>query len=152
MTSDTDRSIPTVTLVRAGVCLLIIACGLALRRFGLGLGLPVVIVKYGGSILWAMMVFFLVALMASRLPRPHIALIAASMALGVELFRLIHTPELDAFRLTTIGALLLGRVFSLWNLLAYGVGIIAGVAVDRVGVAAIAKACSKTSPRSYSAS
>ena len=57
-----------------------------------GLGLRALIVKYGGSALWAMMVFLLVAMTASRLSRPGIALIAASIAVGVELFRLIHTP------------------------------------------------------------
>jgi hypothetical protein len=54
---------------RACLCLSIIASGLALRRYGLGLGLPTPIVKYGGSMLWGMMVFFLVAMAASHLSR-----------------------------------------------------------------------------------
>src|SRR5258707_15706326 len=37
--------------MRAGLCLLIIVCGLALRRFGPGLGLPFFFVKYGGAVL-----------------------------------------------------------------------------------------------------
>ena len=110
---------------------LLIFLGLALRGFGFGLGLPALIVKYGGSVLWGMMVFFLVAMTASRLSRPGIALIAASIAVGVELFRLIHTPWLDAFRLTLPGALLLGRIFSPWNMLAYGVGIVLAMLLDR---------------------
>jgi hypothetical protein len=43
----------------------------------------------------------------------------------------VHTPWLDAFRLTTSGALLLGRIFSLWNLVAYAIGIAFGVWIDR---------------------
>jgi Protein of unknown function (DUF2809) len=35
----------------------------------------------------------------------------------------VHTTWLDDFRLTTLGALLLGRVYSLWNMLAYAAGI-----------------------------
>ena len=123
-------------MVRACLCLSIIVSGLALRGFGLGLGLPVFFVKYGGSLLWAAMVFFLVALAASGLKRPGIALIAASIAIGVELFRLVHTPWLDAFRLTLGGALLLGRIFSPWNMLAYGIGIVLAMLLDRLAVRA----------------
>jgi hypothetical protein len=119
-------------IARACLCLSVIVLGLSLRKFGFGLGLPAFVVKYGGSILWAAMVFFLVAMATSRLPRWHIASIAAVIALGVELFRLVHTPWLDDFRLTTAGALLLGRIFSLWDLLAYGVGIILGMLLDRL--------------------
>jgi Protein of unknown function (DUF2809) len=100
--------------------------------FGFGLGLPAAVVKYGGSILWATMVFLLVAIIGPRMPRPHIALIAAVIAIGVELFRLVHTPWLDAFRLTLPGALLLGRSFSLWNIVAYGAGILLGMLLDRM--------------------
>ncbi len=42
----------------------------------------------------------------------------------------LHAPWLDAFRLTTAGALLLGRIFSLWNLVAYLIGIVAGIWLD----------------------
>jgi hypothetical protein len=51
---------------------------------------------------------------------------------------LIHAPWLDAFRLTLPGALLLGRIFSLWNMLAYGVGIMFAVGLDRLAVDALA--------------
>jgi hypothetical protein len=119
-------------IIRGGLCLGIIVCGLALRRFGLGLGLPSSIVKYGGSILWGAMVFFWVAIVAHRWPRWRIAALSAAIAIGVELFRLVHTPGLDAFRLTLAGALLLGRIFSPWDMLAYGVGIGCGVWLDRL--------------------
>ena len=48
---------------------------------------------------------------------------AVLIALGAELFRLYHTPTLDAFRLTLPGALLLGRVFNPRNVVAYWLGI-----------------------------
>ena len=118
-------------ITRACLCLSLVISGLALRGFGFGLGLPAGIVKYSCSVLWAMMVFLLVAMAASRLSRPGIALIAASIAVGVELFRLIHPPWLDTFRLTLAGALLLGRLFSPWDMLAYGVGIVLAMLLDR---------------------
>ena len=129
-----QRSTGAAWVVRAGLCLLTVVSGLALRGFGSGLGLPSLIVKYGGSLLWGTMVFFLVALAASRQSRRRIVLISAMIAVGVELFRLYHTPWLDAFRLTTAGALLLGRIFSVWNMLAYGCGIVFAAGLDRLAM------------------
>jgi len=114
------------------LCLSIIAAGLALRGFGLGLGLSAFTVKYGGSILWGAMVFFLVAIVASRSTRRSVVMIAAVIAVGVELFRLVHTPWLDNFRLTMAGALLLGRIFSPWDILAYAIGIALGALLDNL--------------------
>jgi hypothetical protein len=54
-----------------------------------------------------------------------------AVAVAVELIRLVHTPWLDDFRLTLAGALLLGRIFSLWNLVAYAAGIVLGAVADR---------------------
>lgn len=63
---------------------------------------------------------------------PACGAIAVAIAVVVEFSRLVHTPWLDAFRLTTAGALLLGRIFSLWNLVAYVAGIVVGVWLDRL--------------------
>jgi hypothetical protein len=131
-------------ILRACLCLSIIVCGLALRRFGLGVGLPASIVKYGGSVLWGTMVFFLVALAASKLARRSIALISILIAIGVELFRLVHAPWLDEFRLTLPGALLLGRIFSAWDMLAYGAGIVLGMGLDRFAISTFTKVARET--------
>ncbi|WP_085780042.1 DUF2809 domain-containing protein [Rhizobium sp. NXC14] len=117
-------------LLRLGAVLVVIAAGLALRRFGYAVDLPFVVVKYGGSALWGAMVYLLVALVLGKSPRAVIAVMALFMAIAVEFFRLYHTPWLDAFRLTTAGALLLGRIFSLWNILAYAIGIAVVCAFD----------------------
>ncbi|AMA59687.1 ribosomal maturation YjgA family protein [Bradyrhizobium sp. CCGE-LA001] len=120
------------SLVRAALALAVIVCGLSLRWFGFPLGLPAFVVKYGGSLLWATMVFLLVGVMLPRLARTQIAAIAVVIAVVVEFSRLVHTPWLDAFRLTMAGALLLGLIFSLWNLVAYAVGIVLGIGIDRL--------------------
>jgi hypothetical protein len=99
----------------------VIITGLVWRKADLGL--PFFAWKYGGSALWGAMVFLLV-----RLWRPQATLrfaIIASLliATAVEFSRLYETPWLDEFRQTLAGQLLLGRVFSLWNLVAYAAGI-----------------------------
>jgi Protein of unknown function (DUF2809) len=76
------------------------------------------------------MMFLLVAIAVPGQSPRHIAAISAVIAVSVELFRLVQTPWLDDFRMTLAGALLLGRIFSLWNMLAYGVGIGLGVLLD----------------------
>jgi hypothetical protein len=123
-------SIPGALIARICLCLAIIISGLALRRFGIGLGWPAIIVKYGGSMLWGSMVFFIVAIAAPRRSRQYVALISAVIAVCVELFRLVHAPWLDDLRLTLAGALLLGRIFSVWDILAYGAGIGLGMLLD----------------------
>lgn len=127
MNTTAQRSRLRVLILLAAI----IASGLLLRRFGPSLGLPFIVVKYGGSLLWGAMVYVVLTFIAHRRPATHLATLAALIAAGVELFRLYHTPWLDAFRLTTPGALLLGRVFSLWNLAAYGLGILLGCLADR---------------------
>jgi hypothetical protein len=123
-----ERALRSGRIVRiAGM----IGVGLALRRFGYDLGLPFLVVKYGGSVLWGAMVYLaLAALLNSTRAVPVIAF-AVGIAASVEFSRLYHTPWLDEFRLTTAGALLLGRVFSLWNILAYVAGIVTAAFIDR---------------------
>jgi uncharacterized protein DUF2809 len=134
-----NRAVSPALIVRAGLCVLTITSGLALRGLGLGLGVPSFFVKYGGSLLWGAMVFFLAAMAVPR-PRWAIVLISAAIAAGVELFRLVHAPWLDGFRMTLAGALLLGRIFSAWNLLAYGAGIVLAGLLDGWAIRAFATA------------
>jgi hypothetical protein len=126
-------------MVRIRLCLGIIIAGLALRHFGLGLGVPASIVKYGASVLWGAMVFFLLAIMTPKFSRFYIATVSAMVAASVEMFRLVHTPWLDAFRLTLAGALFLGRIFSLWDILAYLAGIWLALALDRAAGLVVAQ-------------
>ncbi|MGJ5038677.1 MULTISPECIES: DUF2809 domain-containing protein [unclassified Bradyrhizobium] len=114
--------------------LIMIALGLALRFAGLGLGAPAFIVKYGGSLLWATMVYMLLVALLPRMSPWQIGGLALAVTVIVEASRLVHTPWLDGFRLTLAGALLLGRIFSLWNIVVYAAGILLGIAVDRAAM------------------
>ncbi|WP_420409205.1 DUF2809 domain-containing protein [Hoeflea sp.] len=103
--------------------LAVIAGGLTLRLTGYDIGLPYGLVKYGGSLLWGMMVFWVAGILFPGLSVIRIALIAGIIALLTEFSRLYHTPWLDEFRLQLVGALLLGRIFSWLNIVAYLAGI-----------------------------
>ena len=114
-------------LAAAGATL---ALGLASRHWPGAL--PAALGKYPGDLLWALMVFFGWCGLRPRARTREVALLATATCVGVEFAKLWQAPWLVAFRHTTLGHLLLGHVFSWQNLAAYGVGVLAGVAFDRL--------------------
>ena len=76
---------------------------------------------------------YLVAALLFMNHKTQLLIIAATccFAIAVELLRLIHFPALDTFRDTATGTLLLGRVFSPWNILCYFAGIGMAAAITR---------------------
>jgi hypothetical protein len=94
------------------------------------LHLPRFAYKYGGSALWAIALYWLIATLLPRRKPLQVALIAALLAAALELSRLYHLPALDAFRLTLLGKLLLGRFFSPKNIAAYWLAILAAALLD----------------------
>ena len=115
-----------------GLSLLLMAATLAaglLLRFA-RLGLPLFVSKYGGSMLWALMIYWLVTTLLPRFSLARGAVLAGILAAAVELLKLYRTPSLDAFRLTLPGILLLGRFFSLWDIVAYWLAIALGAIID----------------------
>lgn len=104
-----------------GLMAVTIAAGLAIRFAALGL--PPFVVKYGGSMLWAAMVYWIVSALLPRWRFPAVAMLAGALATAVEFLKLCHAPALDAFRLTLPGILLLGRIFSVWDIVAYWLAI-----------------------------
>ena len=103
--------------------------GLAVRFAPLGL--PPAIVKYGGSALWALMIYWIVSTLLPAWRIRSVALLAAAIATAVEFGKLYHSAWLDEFRHTLAGVLLLGRFFSVWDLVAYWLAISIGALVDR---------------------
>ena len=94
------------------------------------LHLPQFAYKYGGSVLWAAMVYWIVAAVMPRGRVWVVGLVAAGVAAAVELSRLYHSPGLDAFRMTLAGKLILGRFFSVRNIVAYWMAIGVAALVD----------------------
>ena len=105
-----------------------VAFGLAIRFAPLGL--PRFLVKYGGSMLWALMVYWVVSSLLPRWRCVPAALLAGTIATAVEFLKLYHAPALDALRLTLPGILLLGRIFSVDDILSYWLAIAAGAFLD----------------------
>jgi len=108
----------------------IMVAGLSIRC--VRLGLPWTVAKYGGSIFWGMMVYCIVSAANPDVPRSQRAMIACVAAVLVESIRLFHATWLDDFRITLAGALLLGRIFSVWNIAAYATGIAVALWLDGV--------------------
>lgn len=105
------------------------AAGLAVRK--VPLGLPQSIMKNGGSILWALMVYWIVSTLRPTWRPRRSGVAAAVVTTLTELSQLYHLPILDAFRATSLGALLLGRVFSGGGVITSAAAVGLGVAIDR---------------------
>lgn len=112
----------------AFLTLLTIIAGLASRRFDACL--PVPLHKNTGDVLWAVMVYWLAALLFPARSIRFLGGISALYALGIECSKRVHLPWLAAFRATTLGHLVFGAVFSWADLLDYGIGILLAAALD----------------------
>jgi hypothetical protein len=108
--------------------LITIPFGLAVRL--LPLGLPWFLYKYLGSGLWAIALYWCLAILLPRLHPPALATLAILLATLVELSRLVPIAPIDAFRLTFAGKILLGRFFSVKNIVAYLFAIVLAALVD----------------------
>lgn len=106
-----------------------IAVGLAVRT--LPSGLPPVVIKHAGSVLWALMIYEIVAAGRPGWTPRRSAMAAVCVTTAVESSQLYHRPMLDQIRDTVPGALVLGRVFSVWDLFVYAAAIAAGMMVHR---------------------
>jgi beta-N-acetylhexosaminidase len=99
-----------------------IALGLVVRAPTLGL--PRELAKYGGSILWAMMVYFGLRALVSHWSIWVAALLAAGLVALGEATQLVSFPWFDALRATTLGHLIFGRTFAIEDIVAYWIGIL----------------------------
>lgn len=108
--------------------LITVVSGLTIRFAHLGL--PASIVKFGGSALWAAMIYWVCS---TLLPSWHplwSALISGILGTVVEFLKLYSPPWLDTFRNTLPGILLLGRIFNPWDIFVYWVAIVLAAGFD----------------------
>lgn len=108
--------------------LITIVLGLASRRFDAWL--PVPIHKNAGDVLWAVMVYWIFALLFPARSIWFLGSVSALYAIAIECAKLLKFPWLVAFRATTAGHLIFGAVFSWTDLLDYGIGILIAVFLD----------------------
>ena len=108
--------------------LLTIAAGLASRKFP-GL-LPEVLGKYPGDALYAVLIYWLVALVLNPPGLARMAGFALMFCFGVELLQLWRAPWLVAIRANPFGHLVLGSHFHAGDLLAYAIGVLFALALE----------------------
>ena len=84
-----------------------------------------------GDILWAMMIYWILAFIAPNVPRLWLAGIASVICFAVEFSQLLHNPALHTARSSMIGHLMLGTDFDARDLFAYSAGVIAAAFLDR---------------------
>ena len=108
--------------------------------------LPPSIAKYGGSALWALLVFLLCGWLLPRTATTRLALLAITIACAVEVSQLYHAPWVDQIRRTRLGALVLGSVFNWPDIPAYALGVITGVFAERTVRLARGKRSGKARP------
>ena len=115
--------------VYAGLAALTVICGLATRP--LRRVIAPEMAENLGDVLWAVLVYLLIALVWRRLPSGRIALAALMISVVVECSQLCHAPWLDAIRQTTLGGLVIGWGFAWGDLVAYACGIAGCVLLER---------------------
>ena len=105
-----------------------VLAGIAVRTAPVDL--PPMVVKYGGSMLWAIAIYWVVSTLLGTARIAFAAMIAGLIATGIEYLKLYHAPELEAIRYTFIGTLVLGRIFSFPDIAAYWFAIFVAAITD----------------------
>jgi hypothetical protein len=106
-----------------------IGCGLLWRSRVLAL--PRAAEKYGGDLLWALMIFFFVRAITPRLSLRASGALALGFCWAVEFSQLYRAAWIDSVRHTRLGHLVLGSVFNWPDLLAYAGGVALGAVLTR---------------------
>ena len=113
--------------------LLTIAAGLASRRWPWLL--PEALGKYPGDALYAVMIYWLVALVRPRDGLVRSGAVALALCFAIEGLQLWQPPWLQTIRATTLGHLVLGSHFHAPDLLAYTIGVLAAMTIEAWRVA-----------------
>ncbi|MBF8642864.1 MULTISPECIES: DUF2809 domain-containing protein [Pseudomonas] len=106
----------------------VIALGLTSRQFPIII--PDALGKYPGDALWALMILTGLALIARRANAVCLAVTAFGISCAVEATQLYQAPWINAIRHHPLGHIALGTTFSWMDIVAYGIGILAGVLID----------------------
>lgn len=110
-----------------------IGVGLATRRAP-GI-FPRFVVAYGGDVLWATLVYWLLTWARPAARGVELAVMTASIALAVEVSQLFTPPWLVALRANPFGALVLGQGFLWSDIACYAAGVALAWRLDAWGVA-----------------
>ena len=106
-----------------------IAAGLASRHFPQYL--PACLGKYPGDTLWALMVFLGLGILFRQTSSLRLGLIALGFSFTMETLKLYQPPWLENIRQTLPGQLVLGRGFFWQDFVAYTIGVLFGLILER---------------------
>ena len=109
--------------------IIVMILGLLSRKIS---GLPKIIELYSGDILWALMVFLIIAFIFNKKSTIFIISWAIIFSYSIEISQLYHAPWIDAIRNTTLGGLILGFGFLWSDLISYTIGIIIGIIIEKL--------------------
>lgn len=112
-------------IIYAVLGVLIILLGLLSRRITF-------IPAFTGDLLWATMIFFIVRFVLFRASFSLITIISLLVCYLVELSQLYQSGWINQIRQTTFGRLVLGQGFLWSDLIAYAVGILLGLLIDKM--------------------
>lgn len=107
--------------------LVMVGLGLGTRRFASRLG---TLGQYAPDVLWAMMVYFLIAFTAPRAAIWKTGLPALLFSYAIEFSQLYHAAWSDQLRSYQIGGLVLGYGLLLHDLICYTTGVAAAAGMD----------------------
>lgn len=93
--------------------------------------LPTWYVLYFGDYLWAMLLFFIFALVLRNISTFRVAVTALLFAYIIEISQLFHPAWLDHLRSIKLFALVLGSGFLWSDIVAYTLGISTGAFIER---------------------
>ena len=109
-----------------------VAAGLAIRFAHLGL--PFALVKWGGSALWAVMIYWVISTVFGSRRMVRNIFLSGTIATAIEFIKLYDATWLDAFRRTLPGIILLGRIFTVRDIAAYWIAIVIAAMLERVAL------------------
>jgi hypothetical protein len=87
-----------------------------------------------GDALWATMVAWWIGALAPAASLRIRSTAALAICAGVEVSQLYHSAVVDALRSTTTGSLILGSGFDPRDLVAYALGVLLAVIIERAAV------------------
>ena len=102
--------------------------------------LPAWYVQYFGDYLWAMLLFFIFALILQNVNTTKVAFVTLLFTYGIEITQLFHPPWLEYLRSIKIFALILGFTFLWSDIIAYTLGIFTGAVIEYFLLRNISKA------------
>lgn len=98
------------------------------------IGLPYVIVKYGGSFLWASTVYWFIGYFLARQKPVTLALISLVVTAAIEFLKRVQSSTLENIRNTLFGIMILGRRFSYTDIAVYWIAILCMLWIDRSAI------------------